>query len=438
MFIPYQIDHNVKNTAKTLGFSKKRVSFKFGLADRQSVDKGETGVGCRGSEHEVTFLWSLKTGKRQLFLDGKDVHFSESRQNGWTTDRAWQHSFTLHDRKDGAFKVHFISQPVNRDMPDVKPFDLRLNGVSYFAFNQIYQLGTPSMTVRESHSRGHHESGRDSPMGAEERRALAQAKVESMRDFQAQHARPRMDSANSGAASAMRREEESLLSFDDAPPVQQVAATHSASANSMTSSQGNGMYASNITLDTAIQDRSNSYGNMQGSFGSGGGYNSNPPGAAAYQYQAPPPVNVAAASTTTLAPYQMPGGVAPTPYVDSTGRLAMGTQPQPQGYNYATPTHSAGNASFQNQFQSPSNQSYASYGSAPSFAQPPRQQGAPDGFANGPPASSNPYGAPPQQQAYGLPPQQSYAPPQQQPNAGNYYAPPPQQGGYPAPSYPGY
>ena len=139
-FIPYQIDHTVQNTAKTLGFSKKKVLFKFGFANDNAVRGGSVGPACRGSEHELLFIWSLATGKRQLLLDNKDIHYSESGQNGWTTDRAWQHAFTLRDSQGGTFRVHFVTQPVSRDVPFSRQFDLRIAGISYFKFNMIYQL----------------------------------------------------------------------------------------------------------------------------------------------------------------------------------------------------------------------------------------------------------------------------------------------------------
>ena len=88
-FIPYYIDYSVKNQSKTIGVSKKKITFKFGFANRQAVDDGLVGAHCRGSEHEVVFTWSLNSGKRHVTLDGKDVHFSTSGQNGWTSDRTW-------------------------------------------------------------------------------------------------------------------------------------------------------------------------------------------------------------------------------------------------------------------------------------------------------------------------------------------------------------
>jgi hypothetical protein len=67
-FIPYQIDYSVQNTAKTLGFSKKKVLFKFGFANEKSVQSGLTGPACRGSEHELLFIWSLNSVSLVVFF----------------------------------------------------------------------------------------------------------------------------------------------------------------------------------------------------------------------------------------------------------------------------------------------------------------------------------------------------------------------------------
>jgi hypothetical protein len=422
-FTPYQIDYSVKNQAKTLGFSKKKVHFKFGVANAETVRQGLTGAECRGSEHEVSFLWSLKTGKRVLLLDNKEVHYSESGQNGWTTDRAWQHVFTIRDSAGGPLRCHFISQPVNKEVPGSKPFDLRVAGVSYFSFNQIFQLGTPSMVTREQarphhhgDSGGQHGHGRDSPISPEERRLIAQAKLESLRDV----ANQKDNLASSGVTAPMARDEGSLISFDDPTPPTPVAVGGAGQYK---------QYASSLTLDPAF--------NSSGSGGYGGW-------AAPVQQQQqqeqqqpvpaygqpPPPGDGNAMALTT---YQTPGG-QPAPYVDSMGRMAMG----PQG---GQPSNAYG-YSPQNQQQqqppltSPSGQSYssmASYGSAPSFAQPPR-----------PPQQQQPsFAQPPHQYNTGYPPQApQYASPPALPQQGSYGSqqsygngPPAPAQGYPNQSY---
>ena len=170
--------------------SKKKITFKFGFANRQAVDEGLVGAHCRGSEHEVTFTWSLNSGKRHVTLDGRDVHFSNSGQNGWTNDRTWQHVFSLKvPSYTGTFRCHLISQPAPQGS-NIRPFDLRVGGVSLFKFNQIFQLGTPRMVIRKpGGSRAIYDSPDDEPMTSEERRMLAAAKVESMNEYRKQQDR---------------------------------------------------------------------------------------------------------------------------------------------------------------------------------------------------------------------------------------------------------
>ena len=399
-FIPYQIDYSVKNTAKTLGFSKKKVTFKFGFANQVAVDSGDSGPSCRGSEHDVTFVWSLKSGKRQLFLDGKEVHFSESGLNGWTNDRTWQYAFGMRDTTIGArnqLKVHFISQPVNRDIPDSKPFDLRIAGVSYFSFNQIYELGTPRMTVRGG-ARSGRPSGDDEMLSAEERRLIAKAKLESLKD---------LDHPNSAPPStSMSRDEPSLIDFGaPAPPPPQPLAQQPAPVTSVGAppSLQQQQFASAITLDTAIDDTTPSqpspwgqpppqqqqqqpYGGMP-AYGYAAPAPYGAPQQAPSPFGAPPPGN-----TTALAPYQAPAGQpAPSPYAMPAAPVSAPTYGYPPQKPQYQQQQQQPYGAAQN-LMSPSGQSATSFGSAPSFAQPPKQppQTAPAYTGYPPPAQQQP------------------------------------------------
>jgi hypothetical protein len=401
-FIPYQVDYAVKNTAKTLGFSKKKVTFKFGFANPTAIENGATGPTCRGSEHDVTFLWSLKTGKRQLFLDGKEVHFSESGQNGWTTDRTWQYAFALRLTTTGSrhpLKVHFISQPVNPNIPDSRPFDVRIGGVSYFQFNQIFQLGTSGMAVRGAPREDVGPTENNEMLSPEERRMIAQAKLESLKDIDRQQhtQRGQAPAVASSTTTSMTREEGSLIDFSE--PTQPQAMVQGAAAARVPPYQ---QFTSDITLDTAFDDRQQqpAYG-MPPSSNPYGSYSNNPY-APAPQYSQPPapapmyaqyaqqpapaPMYAQQPAPGALTTYQPPAGQpTPSPYAFS--------QPAPYGAPYgAPPQQSSYGAPQQTPYGhqpppmvpmvSPSAQSFASFGSAPSFAQPPRQQPAATGYYN--------------------------------------------------------
>jgi len=313
VFSPYQIDYSVKNTSKTFGFSKKKVVFKFGIGNPTAIASGQQGANCRGSEHEIIFIWSLNSGKRQIICDGKDVHYSETGQNGWTADQVFQHHFQLRVAGlSGPLRAHLITQPANRDVPHIKPFDLRLNGVSYFTMPQIYQLGSPQMVVRpvkgkgkmSSSSRGGYGSRNDEDayLSPQERQQIAAAKLASMQD---------MNRSASGPAVV-----EDLISFDTPAPAPPAPAAYGQPYPPP--QQPPQAQYSNYSIGAAPQ---------QGSF-----YGQPPAAAPQYNYGQPAPAP----------PQQM-----------------YGQPPQQQQFMASPPAKSVA--------------SYQSYGSAPAFAQPPQQ-----------------------------------------------------------------
>eukprot|EP00980_Cylindrotheca_fusiformis_P015561 scaffold4445_cov132-Cylindrotheca_fusiformis.AAC.4 len=406
-FTPYQVDYSVKNTSKTFGFSKKRITFKFGVANNQALDEGLTGANCRGSEHEIIFIWSLNSGKRQILADGKEVHFSESGQNGWTSDQVFQHHFNLRvPNFSNPLRCHLVTQPSNKDVPSIKPFDLRVNGMSFFSFSKIFQLGTAQMVSRSTSSRGGGGGGRgyadpdhDPYTTPEERKAIAAAKLASLRDYREQESRKNQPA-----------EEGNLINFldDPAPPPQQNP--NYSSMNSM------GSYQSAPPPSQQAPYAQNSYSNYSlgsmpsGSMGSVGGppqQQQQPQGygqpAPSPYGQPPPPPSYgqpdpfgAPQSSTSSGGY----GQAPAPYgqPDPFGQqLSVGG-----GYGQPPQQQQQQQPYYQQQQQqpqpfSPSNQTAASYGSAPTFAMPPQQQ---------------------QQQQYQ---QQQYPPQQQQQQQQPYY-----------------
>lgn len=355
---PYQVDYSQKNTSKTFGFSKKRVSFKFGVANSEALGNGLTGANCRGSEHEVIFIWSLNSGKRQILADGKDVHYSESGQNGWTSDQVFQHHFNL--RVPGysqPLRCHLVTQPSNKDIPSIKPFDLRINGQSFFSFNKIFQLGTPQMVSRSIKGKGGRPvNPEDDPYCTpEERKAIAAAKLASMRDFR-EH-----EQQNNGG---MNRKEDNLINLmdDPTPPTPAASvATHGYSAASI-NSFGSAPPQQQPPAPAYSQSAYSNY--SLGSMGAPAPVQAPPPayGQPAPAYGQPP------APTAYGQPQAY--GQPPAPY---------GQPPAQQGYYQQPPQGMV----------SPSNQTAVSYGSAPTFAMPPPNN----------PQQQQQY--PPQQSGYG-------------------------------------
>lgn len=393
-FVPYQIDHTVTGAGKTIGLTKKRITFKFGFVNPQALTEGLSGSGCRGSEHEVVFILSLSSGKRNVIVDGREVHFSQA--GSW--ERSFDFPFSV--RVPGVGSVH--ARLIADSAPGAKPYDLLINGMSYFHFSKIYELGTPSMRVAPmEQSRGGYAYDELSAP-PDERRAIAQAKLESMRDLRAQ-----TEHASQPPAPQRKPPEEqkevSLISFDDdpaQPPPQQVPSqqafqsppmeqTYAAPAPSTAS------YYQNYTIaQTSQQYPTNSYG-------------VDPYGA--QQQYAQPPAPAAYASTPSYAQAPAPYSQYPASYSQPPPLSAYGNQqrsfpvPQaptmnetsaPQQQSYSQQSYSQQSYPQQSYSQQPpsfaSPQSQASYGSAPGFAQPSQ--------ANAP-APAN-YGAYPNQPAW--------------------------------------
>lgn len=75
---PYQINFRAKRAGKHITATKRRITFQFGFSSAESVAAGRTEADCRGEEHEVVLIWSHMTGKRQLYMDGREFHMSKA------------------------------------------------------------------------------------------------------------------------------------------------------------------------------------------------------------------------------------------------------------------------------------------------------------------------------------------------------------------------
>ena len=367
-FVPYQIDHTVTGTGKTIGLTKKRITFKFGFANPKSLSEGLSGSGCRGSEHEVVFLLSLSSGKRHVMLDGREIHFSQTAS--W--ERSFDFPFSIRVAGMGSVQARLIAD----NAPGAKPFDLLINDMSYFRFSKIYELGTPSMRVsqvRQSYG-GHGYDEVNAP--PDERRAIAQAKLESLRELRAHNEHKSLPPAPvPPPKSSMDRNEGNLISFDDdmqAPPPQhdmyQASSLTVDSAlyppEDRTSSAAYYSNYSTVTPQTSQQYSTTTYGASQyGAQPTSQYYAAQPPAAyAPAPYTQAPPNSYAQQSYSQPPPPPQPYGnpqlsftMPPPPTMEETQQAFA---PQ-QSYSAAPPA-----------FASP--QSQASYGSAPAFAQPPR------------------------------------------------------------------
>lgn len=106
---------------------------KFGFANAEAIEKGYTGPGCRGEEHELLLIWSVTSGKRQILMDGKECHFS--------MNRSMDLDFSWNWRGNCVVKMTAKATPSMKSVPDCRQYDFCINGQSFFDMPKMYELG---------------------------------------------------------------------------------------------------------------------------------------------------------------------------------------------------------------------------------------------------------------------------------------------------------
>ena len=97
---------------------------RFGYANQQAMSDGLTGTDCRGEEHDVTIVWSITSGKRQISMDGREIHYS--------TNRAGLLDFNWQTKGNHVIKVTCHAAPPMTAQPGFRQYDLSVHGQSFF------------------------------------------------------------------------------------------------------------------------------------------------------------------------------------------------------------------------------------------------------------------------------------------------------------------
>jgi hypothetical protein len=146
----YQVDWNNEASGKRLSATKRRVRWRFGFSNKDAIANGLSGVDCRGEEHEIVLVWSLTSGKRLVIADGQEVHFSMGRRTDQRFETCWS-MFGGH-----MFKIVAHAAPPLFNEPGFRQFDFQIDGMSFFSFPQIFQLGAQSGRHQQRHSSPRH------------------------------------------------------------------------------------------------------------------------------------------------------------------------------------------------------------------------------------------------------------------------------------------
>lgn len=106
---------------------------RFGFANEKALADGLTGTDCRGEEHDVTIVWSITSGKRQITMDGREIHYS--------TNRASILDFSWSAKGNHVVKVICHAAPPLQATPGFRQYDLMIDGQSFFTMPKMFQLG---------------------------------------------------------------------------------------------------------------------------------------------------------------------------------------------------------------------------------------------------------------------------------------------------------
>lgn len=123
----------IKNPSKSCCASSFYRSRRFGFANPRALAAGQTGTACRGEEHDITLVWSVTSGKRLVLADGKEVHYSHSRNS------IFDYSWTI--RGNHVLKIVAHAAPPMAMTPGFRQYDFFVNGQSFFSMPKLYRLG---------------------------------------------------------------------------------------------------------------------------------------------------------------------------------------------------------------------------------------------------------------------------------------------------------
>ena len=123
---------------------------RFGFPNLKAIEEGRTGTDCRGEEHEVIIVWSITSGKRQIIMDGREIHFSSNRVG--VIDFSWN------AKGNHVFKTICNATPPLSPQPGYRQYDLLIDGQTFFRMPKVFELGVKGMSAAENRVPGQYNS----------------------------------------------------------------------------------------------------------------------------------------------------------------------------------------------------------------------------------------------------------------------------------------
>lgn len=112
--------------------SKRRLYWSFGFTNLTRLQSGHTGNDCRGEEHEVEVLWSLRSGKTRVYWNRRNIS-SQIRKD----PKSEKVILSWKTPSGELLQVVANSEPA----PGVVQYDLLIDGVSFSFMPDVLDLG---------------------------------------------------------------------------------------------------------------------------------------------------------------------------------------------------------------------------------------------------------------------------------------------------------
>jgi hypothetical protein len=106
---------------------------RFGFPNQEALDSGKSGIDCRGEEHDVSFVWSITSGKRMIMSNGYQIHVSLNKS------KLFEHSWF--DKNGTSLRLVANSTQPLSNVSGVRQYDLFINGKTFFQLPKVYEIG---------------------------------------------------------------------------------------------------------------------------------------------------------------------------------------------------------------------------------------------------------------------------------------------------------
>jgi len=141
IFSAYRSQFACVYTGKYVPSTKRKISWRFGFSNQNSILAGRTGHDCKGKEYEVHLTWSVKSGKFKLVWNNQDItNFLDKPDSDDRTEPLPSSFLTLKWNADSGQTFKVITHLAKS--PGFKQYDLLINGRSFDSLPTVAELGT--------------------------------------------------------------------------------------------------------------------------------------------------------------------------------------------------------------------------------------------------------------------------------------------------------